>query len=213
MALLRDGKAERADTELHLCLAAEPNNKAAQYLIQQIEAPLDQLFPRSNFRVKLARNQNLSFLAKIYLGNPLAFYGLARYNGIAAPSKVYEGQIIRVPKTATAVAAQKAQTKAPLRTGDTSLSREEAALPPAPASADAAKAPLNTAKPAASDGKSHKEAARYYHVGLVAFEQQDLDRAITAWKKALAADPNYVEAQVSLAQAQRLKQNLRELRK
>jgi tetratricopeptide (TPR) repeat protein len=51
----------------------------------------------------------------------------------------------------------------------------------------------------------------YYRSGLVAFQRQDLDGAISAWDKALAIDPNHKNAQLNRAQALELKQNLQKL--
>jgi tetratricopeptide (TPR) repeat protein len=56
-------------------------------------------------------------------------------------------------------------------------------------------------------------AERYYRAGLVAFQKQDLDTAISAWRKALAADPGFADAQLHLFEAERLKKSLKALRK
>ena len=53
----------------------------------------------------------------------------------------------------------------------------------------------------------------YYERGLVAFQHQDLNTAIADWDKVLAIDPNHKDAQLSRAQAVRLKNNLAKLRK
>jgi tetratricopeptide (TPR) repeat protein len=64
---------------------------------------------------------------------------------------------------------------------------------------------LGTAKARAADG--------YYRSGLVAFQRQDLDGAITAWDKALAIQPDHKNAQLNRAQAIELKENLQKLTK
>jgi Tfp pilus assembly protein PilF len=53
----------------------------------------------------------------------------------------------------------------------------------------------------------------YYERGLVAFQHQDLNTAIADWDKVLAIDPNHKDAQLSRAQAVRLKNNLAKLKK
>jgi lipoprotein NlpI len=58
---------------------------------------------------------------------------------------------------------------------------------------------------------AQKMANRYYKVGLVALQHQDLDGAIAAWDKVLAIDPNYKDAQLNRAQALQLKENLKKL--
>lgn len=204
--LLQNGESEAASVELHAVLKEKPGNKSARFLVAQIETPIEKLFPRNNFTVKLGKNQRLSNLASTYLGNSLAFYGLARYNGIAVPLKVREGQAIRIPKTpASLLAAQKKAGGPPLRLSGPVSETDIASL----ATDDVPSADAS----AAASPSQHKAAERYYRAGLVAFQRQDLDRAISEWRKAVAADPGYVDARVSLAQAEKLKQNLKQLQK
>ncbi|MBV8800911.1 MAG: hypothetical protein JOY77_12680 [Alphaproteobacteria bacterium] len=210
--LLQKGESEAGDAELHAVLNEKPSSRSARFLIAQIETPIGKLFPQESFPVRLGKNQKLSHLASKYLGNPLAFYGLARFNGIAVPLNVHEGQIIRIPKTpGSLVAAQKTAGGPPLRLSGPASESELASLPPADAAAPA-DAPASQGKPAISPAQ-HRAAERFYRAGLIAFQRQDLDRAIAQWRKAVAADPGYVDARVSLAQAEKLKQNLRQLRK
>ena len=166
------------------------------YLIAQIEKPLSDLFPSDSFTIKLSRNDSLSSLAKTYLGDSLSFYGLARYNDIPVPGKVSEGQTLRIPKTAESLQALARITAA-------------AAAPPA-SSIPSVSTPSKSAK---SADTSRKLADLYYERGLVAFQHQDLNTAIADWDKVLAIDPNHKDAQLSRAQAIRLKNNLAKLRK
>lgn len=192
--LLQDGDAQGADTELHAYLKSVPDSSAASYLIAQIETPLPALFPAASFSVKVSRSDTLSSLARTYLGNSLAFYGLARYNGISIPSKVGEGQSLRIPKTAEAI-----QARARLLA---------VAIAPPPSVV----APVPTDAAANSPAAQHKLADAYYQKGLVAFQHQDLDAAIADWDKTLAIDPNFANAQLNRAHAIRLKNNLAKLR-
>lgn len=108
LQLLQDGQPQQADDELHAYLKDVPDSKPAHDLVTQIETPLDKLFPADNFHVTLAKDESLSSLARTYLGDPLSFYALARYNAIAVPAKVNAGQSIKIPKTSFALAAEKA---------------------------------------------------------------------------------------------------------
>jgi tetratricopeptide (TPR) repeat protein len=191
--LLQKGESADADAELKLLLAQAPDNKQAQYLIRQIETPVASLFPKAHFAVTLGKDGTLSQLAQTYLGNSLGFYGLARYNAIAVPVKAAPGQTIRIPKTATALAA-KAQ-----------IAVQAAA---ARAQAKAATPPVRSEREMAAQ---KKQAEHYYKSGLVAFQHQDLDGAIAEWDKVLAIDPNYKDAQLSRAQALQLKENLKKI--
>jgi hypothetical protein len=58
----------------------------------------------------------------------------------------------------------------------------------------------------------NKAADINYRIGVAAFQKQDLDRAIAAWDKTLAIDPEHKNAQLNRAQALELKQNLQRLR-
>lgn len=193
LELLQDGDARGADAELHAYLKDVPESKSAAFLVAQIERPLSELFPADNFTVKVSRNDSLSSLARTYLGDSLAFYGLARYNNISVPGKVGEGQIIRIPKTPEASLA---------------LARSMATPSTAPTLPAATVA--KSAKPADSPSKL---AEIYYARGLVAFQRQDLNTAIADWDKVLAIDPNYKDTQLNRAQAIRLKNNLAKLKK
>jgi Tfp pilus assembly protein PilF len=195
--LLQNGDAKSADVALHVYLKDVPDSKAAAYLIAQIEKPLSDLFPADSFTIKLSRNDSLSSLAKTYLGDSLSFYGLARYNDIPVPGKISEGQTIRIPRTAVSLQALARITAA------------AAAAPPA-SSIPAVSTPSKSAKTADT---SRKLADLYYERGLVAFQHQDLNTAIADWDKVLAIDPNHKDAQLSRAQAVRLKNNLAKLRK
>jgi Tfp pilus assembly protein PilF len=194
--LLQSGNAKDADVALHAYLRDVPDSKAALYLVAQIEKPLSDLFPSDSFTIKLSRNDSLSSLAKTYLGDSLSFYGLARYNDIPVPGKVSEGQTLRIPKTAESLQALARITAA-------------AAAPPA-SSIPSVSTPSKSAK---SADTSRKLADLYYERGLVAFQHQDLNTAIADWDKVLAIDPNHKDAQLSRAQAIRLKNNLAKLRK
>ncbi len=206
--LLQNGESDAASAELRAVLKEKPGNKSARFLISQIETPIEKLFPRDSFTVKLGKNQRLSNLASAYLGNSLAFYGLARYNQIPVPLKVHEGQAIRIPKTpASLLAAQKKAGGPPLRLSKSVTESEIATLATETSPADAS--PVSSS----ASPDQHKAAERYYRAGLVAFQRQDLDRAIAQWRKAVVADPSYVDARVSLAQAEKLKQNLKQLQK
>lgn len=197
LELLQAGDARNADLELHAYLKDVPDSKAASYLIAQIEKPLSELFPAESFAVKLSRNDSLSSLARTYLGDSLAFYGLARYNSIAVPTKVAEGQNIRIPKT-----PQATQALARILAAAAAAATTASTAPAAPAA--------KTVKPAETP---RRLADVYFERGLVAFQHQDLNAAIADWDKVLAIDPNYKDAQLNRAQAIRLKNNLAKLKK
>jgi tetratricopeptide (TPR) repeat protein len=247
--------------------------------------------------VSLSREESLSSLAKLYLGNSLGFYGLARYNAIPVPGKVNEGQTIRIPGTASALAARNAKivetktaptegTPSPIATPSSKPARtaadvwkdirkdirekryddavelaEAEQFTPSPVQASVvatayaqmaaqvrktepgksvvysvkcgelflkankpemaveplrqavALAPGNAGAKSLLAEASRRAADIYYKHGLIAFQHQDLDGAITDWNKVLAMDPDYKDAQLNLTQARLLKKNLEKLQK
>src|SRR5262245_54883504 len=103
---LQQGNAPRAEVELKAYFAEVPNSAPARNMLTQIETPLEMLYPAESFTVQLQANETLSSLAGLYLGDVLAFYGLARYNMIENPSRVSAGQLLRIPRTQATLAAQ-----------------------------------------------------------------------------------------------------------
>ncbi|HEY4265809.1 MAG TPA: tetratricopeptide repeat protein [Micropepsaceae bacterium] len=103
---LQQGDSAHAAVELRAYLAEIPNSVPAKTLLSQIETPIDMLYPADNFTIQLGRDETLSSLAGLYLGDVLGFYGLARYNMIDNPSRLVIGQSIRIPRTPQTLAAQ-----------------------------------------------------------------------------------------------------------
>lgn len=297
---LQQGDSARAAVELKAYLVEVPNSTPAKNLLTQIETPIETLYPADNFTVQLGRDETLSSLAGVYLGDVLGFYGLARYNNIENPSRVVVGQNIRIPRTPQTLAAQAMRA---------SMQQQASAIPtPPPAPAPPGAAPPRAATPrdpwvtirqavgagrfdeaikeaetarvkpdaaqavvlaaayagnakalrasnatqagtqAVRAGQLYLETANRpeealeplrlavainpgdaraqmlltsaknkaadinYRIGVAAFQKQDLDRAIAAWDKTLAIDPDHKNAQLNRAQALELKQNLQKLR-
>ncbi len=211
MELLEQGKAEKADTELHAYLDAIPTSKSARFLVEQIETPIEQLYPKHNFRVRVPKNGSLSTLSKAYLGNALASYGLARYNNIAIPAEVGEGQMIRIPLTPASLAARRA-LQVPARSVNNREAAPDNRTPPVASENEIAFTTATPAPTAMSSGV-HAQAENYYLAGLIAFQKQDLDSAIAAWHSALTVEPTFTDAQVHLLEAERLKRSLMEFQK
>jgi Tfp pilus assembly protein PilF len=122
---LQQGDSVRAGVELKAYLLEVPNSMPARNLLAQIETPLEMLYPADFFTVQLGPNETLSSVAGSYLGDVLAFYGLARYNNIENPSRVVAGQNIRIPRTPATLAAQMARAAA--------AQNQQASATPAPA--------------------------------------------------------------------------------
>jgi TolA-binding protein len=192
VALLQKGDSELAKTKLEKLLTEAPDNEQAAFLMHQIDTPLVALYPQTSFEVMLEPNQSLSGLAQTYLGNPLAFYGLARLNAIPVPANIKVGRMIRIPGTEAALAAR-------ARLHKRSAASKAATPEPKP-------------RPDMREHPTGKDLAdRYYRDGLIAFQHQDLDGAIAAWNKVLAIDPGYKDAALNRSEALRLKANLKKI--
>src|SRR5712671_2200585 len=294
---LQQGDSARAAVELKAYLVEVPSSTPAKNLLAQIETPIETLYPADNFTVQLGRDETLSSLAGVYLGDVLGFYGLARYNNIENPSRVALGQNIRIPRTPQTLAAQAmrasmqqqasampAPPPAPPAAAPPAAMPPRAAIPRDPwaiirqavgagrfddaikeaetarVNPDAAQAVVLAAayagnakalrasnatqagSQAVRAGQLYLETANRpeealeplrlavainpgdaraqillmsaknkaadinYRIGIAAFQKQDLDRAIAAWDKTLAIDPEHKNAQLNRAQALELKQ-------
>lgn len=97
--LLETGQEADAHNKLKGVLADYPNNKRANYLLEQINTDPEELLGKEYFSYKLESGDSLSVIAKRFLGDPLRFYALAKYNDIDNPKAVTTGQTIKVPGT------------------------------------------------------------------------------------------------------------------
>jgi Tfp pilus assembly protein PilF len=136
---LQQGDSIHAAVELKAYLVEVPNSTPAKNLLAQIETPIETLYPTDNFIVQLGRDETLSSLAGVYLGDVLGFYGLARYNTIENPSRVVAGQNIRIPRTPQTLAAQAMRA---------SMQQQASVTPPSPPPAPPLARPPGTTAPA-----------------------------------------------------------------
>ena len=104
LELLETGVEAPAVAELKAALEAQPRYGNAKMLLEQIETPIYDYFPRESFPVTLESGQSLSTLAQEYLGNVMLFYALARYNKIEVPQRVKTGRVLAMPATSLALA-------------------------------------------------------------------------------------------------------------
>lgn len=131
ISLLESGDAAQSRLELLAYLEEEPDSAFAKRLLDQIDEPIETYFPADSFARTLQTGETLSTLARDYLGDPLKFYALARFNGIEVPNKVTVGQTVQIPATEAALAAQEAML-----------------APPAPPAAEEVAAPAGESVPA-----------------------------------------------------------------
>jgi hypothetical protein len=106
--LLDEGDEQRAEVELRAALEEQPNNGAAQRLLQQITEDPRTLLTGTPRPYTVRQGDSMSALADRYLGDALMFYALARYNDLAAPNQLSAGQRLMIPMRPGVVVASAA---------------------------------------------------------------------------------------------------------
>lgn len=97
VGMLDEGNDEQAAVELRAALEEQPNNRAAQRLLQQITDDPRALLGGNARPYTVRAGETMSELADRYLGDPLMFYALARYNDLEAPNQLSAGQRLMIP--------------------------------------------------------------------------------------------------------------------
>ena len=95
--LLGQGRTEEGRAAINVALAKSPSDRTALFLLKQIESDPVALLGEASQPYVVAAGDTISTLADRFLGNPLLFVALSRYNGLAAPNRLEVGRILRVP--------------------------------------------------------------------------------------------------------------------
>jgi Tfp pilus assembly protein PilF len=94
---LDQGQAVAARAELQAILAARPDDTRADHLMREIDEDPRVLLGSRSYAYTVRPGESMSALAERFLGDPLMFYALARYNGIAAPADLTAGRVLMIP--------------------------------------------------------------------------------------------------------------------
>ncbi len=94
---LQNGAQDIAERSLQAMLERGQYRNAARRLLQQIHTDPQQLLGAEHRQITVQAGDTLSMLAQRYLGDPLLFYALARYNDIAIPRLLSVGQQLKIP--------------------------------------------------------------------------------------------------------------------
>lgn len=211
--LLEDGKQDEARRALKEFRANDPKNPVALSLQQQLEADPVKMLGKKARNYTVASGDTLGGLAERFLGNPLKFVILARYNHINRTKDLRVGQVLRIPTGPQ-------HEEAPSETTEQTVQSDT----PTPAPVDSAPAkieekpgtpekPIVTApeSPSMKDATTLAQVRKYHEQALLAYRRQDLDQAIALWNKALALDPTYEPALGYRARALELRKRLDQL--
>ena len=229
--MLESGQEEQARAELQRALSTDPNNRLAQNLMRQMTVDPVATLGRESFAYTVRPHETLSIIAGRFLGDIHSFHLLARYNGIAVPRQVAEGQTLRIPGKVAPPAAP--SITAPAMAGPVPGAT---ATPPAAEPTDGERA-LRAAEAAERDGDLERAYAEYRRAASLdqpaaeakaeharrqlvqrhalsartAFARQDLDGAIRAWDRVLSVDPANDTARLERQRALALKEKVKKL--
>ena len=167
-------------------LHRDASDSVARNLYDQLDADPKVQLGTQNYPYKVKSGETMSELAQRFLGDPLQFYALARYNGIDAPGGLHEGQTILIP-------GKPKPAPAPLQ-------REETAKRPAPAVVAKAAPPPPVAHP-----HDPARASRLRGAALTQMSRGAIERAVGLLRQALECDPDNALVRRDLERALRIR--------
>ena len=234
---LQNGDEASARVTLEKAVVTDPNNDLAKKLLDQIKADAQAELGSTFFRYTVQRDDSLSKLAQIYLGDRFRFYILAKYNDIANPSRLSAGQVLKIPgkgPITPPAAAKQAPPKPPTETVETApkpapepevaASKDSGLMQKANAlqkSGDLAGAyamysEAARSEPGNRDAIIQRDAARtalirrYDREAAQAYQRQNLDLAIKKWDQILELDSGNQKAKLERERAIDLKKRMSE---
>lgn len=99
IAFLQTGDTQSARREFEAVLVSNPKQARSRALLKQIDADPVNYLGSEHFEYKVQSGDTMALIAKRFLGEPLNFFVLARYNGIQNPSQLEVGQALKIPGT------------------------------------------------------------------------------------------------------------------
>lgn len=113
---LGSGQLDDAKRDLQAVLKQSPKNATAASLLKQIETDPAALLGKPGETYVVVAGDTMSELAGRFLGDPMLFYALSRYNGLAAPNTLSEGRVLNLPAMAQKALALDAPKAVPAST-------------------------------------------------------------------------------------------------
>jgi hypothetical protein len=181
--LLTDGQPDMARPLLEQALFEDPDNRVARRLLPQIDADPKLMLKGRPKAYTVGPGETFSMLAGRFLGDPLLFYALARYNGFAAPSQVLPGHVLQIPVPERPAVVAKPKTARPA-------------------------AKTEAAAAAAVSSRNPARAAQLRSQALDQLNRGAPARAVALLQQAAALDPGNATIQRDLSRAQRIRASL-----
>ncbi|MHB9022124.1 MAG: LysM peptidoglycan-binding domain-containing protein [Halothiobacillus sp.] len=224
--LIEEGQSDFARRALKTYLAKDPKNTQALSLQQQLTVNPEAYLGKPTTTYTVQPGDTLGGIAAKFLGNPLRFVILGRYNQISRSKDLQVGQVIKLPaRLKTNLAAPVAPESSP---ADVTSPDEHSVGTPSDQGVAAPALPAVQIFPAdhmtptvappnpgnnvpVSKDPNLAQVQQYHEAALVAYRKQNLDEAIALWNKALAIDPGYEPALGYRARALELKRRLHQL--
>ena len=181
MGLLYKGDAVAARKLLIRMLKRRPGDPTATSLVRQIDTAPETLLGGENFAYTTRPDDSLSLLAERFLGDPVLFYALARYNHIDTPGTLEPGRTLRIP------GHERPETPR--------VQRPSAEPRPAPA----------IDKPApTTQAINPRRASQLREAALEQMNRGAIDRAVALFEQAIRLDPGNALIQRDLDRAVRI---------
>lgn len=189
--LLNRGDPARARRELEALDRQTVNNRAVDELLVSLDADPVQALGKDHFSYETQAGDTMASIAGRFLHDPMKFYLLARYNGVATPADLAPGQTLMIPRPAIRRAAPRQAYLAP-------QARAAAPHPPPtpPEAIHAAAAP-----PPAVDAR---KARLLRSTALEDLDRGQVRRAVALLEAASTSDPDDPAIRRDLARARRI---------
>ena len=176
---LQDGDSEAARADLNQALILSPRNSMARDLLAQLDVDPETAFSAESFEYTVVPGDTLSLIAQRFLGNPLQFYLLARYNDIEKPALLAVDQTLRIPGSAPDEKAAQTTSAQPAEP-DPPVSQSPSAMPPATG------APANRTDVQEPTALAEESTNVDYPVAYRLFENRDYAGAISVLENSAA---------------------------
>lgn len=190
VSLLDQGERAKAKKRIAAALKRDPGNATFMMLRDSIDRSPEELLGGKHFSYTTQAGDTMSGIAQRFLGNPLKFYQLSRYNGIERPAALQPGTVLRIPGEPRTESAQRPERRSEPQAA---TPRPKAARPPAAARPSPARPAHNAA--AARQARS---------AGLAALNQGNPARAVELLSRAAALEPTNAAISRDLQRAQRI---------